>query len=43
MPLNHKKERYRAKAKAKAKAKAIPTSFFFGLDVFFGVALSLSI
>jgi hypothetical protein len=39
MPLNHKKERCRAKAKAKAKAKATRTSFFFGLDVFFGVWL----
>jgi hypothetical protein len=38
MPLNHEKERCRAKAKAKAKVKAIRTSFFFGLDVFFGVA-----
>ena len=38
MPLNHYKERCRAKAKAKAKVKAIRTSFFFGLDVFFGVA-----
>jgi hypothetical protein len=36
MPLNHEKERCRAKAKA--KAKAIRTSFFFGLEVFFGVA-----
>jgi hypothetical protein len=36
MPLNHEKERCRAKAKA--KAKSIRTSFFFGLDVFFGVA-----
>jgi hypothetical protein len=32
MPLNHGKERCRA------KAKAIRTSFFIGLDVFFGVA-----
>jgi hypothetical protein len=37
MPLTIKKERCRAKAKA--KAKAIWTSFF-GLDVFFGVAIS---
>jgi hypothetical protein len=37
MPLTIKKERCRAKAKA--KAKAIRTSFF-GLDVFFGVAVS---
>jgi hypothetical protein len=39
MPLTIKKERCRAKAKAKAKVKAIRTSFF-GLDVFFGVAIS---
>jgi hypothetical protein len=38
MPFNHEKERCRAKAKAKANQKAIRTSFFFGLDVFFGVA-----
>jgi hypothetical protein len=42
MPLNHEKK-VEQKAKAKAKAKAIRTSFFFDLDVFFGVAyLSLS-
>jgi hypothetical protein len=42
MPLTIEKERCRAKAKAKAKVKAIRTSFF-GLDVIFGVWLSLSI
>ncbi len=39
MPLTIEKEGCRAKAKAKAKVKAIRTSFF-GLDVFFGVAIS---
>jgi hypothetical protein len=39
MPLTIKKKSVEQKAKAKAKAKAIRTSFF-GLDVFFGVAIS---
>ncbi len=39
MPLTIKKKGVEQKAKAKAKAKAIGP-FFFGLDVFFGVAIS---
>jgi hypothetical protein len=39
MPLTIKKKGVEQKAKAKSKAKAIRTSFF-GLDVFFGAAIS---
>jgi hypothetical protein len=39
MPLNHYKERCRAKAKQKQKQKQ-SGPLFFGLDVFFGVAVS---
>jgi hypothetical protein len=38
MPLNHGKKGVEQKQKQKANQKAIRTSFFFGLDVFFGVA-----
>jgi len=33
-----KKKRCKSESKSKSKSKAIRTSFFFGLDVFFGVA-----